>query len=397
MTRTRLFASLTALVFLVNLARVVYAPLVEPLQDAFGVGPGTIGIVVTLVWVGSALPRIPTGYLLTLVPRHYVVMAAGAVLTAAGAFAATADSVTTLAIGAVLMGLASGVYFVSANPLVSELYPERVGRALGIHGMASQVAAVAAAPLVGLVLWLESWRLVFAGISVGAFVVTVVLVVVALRTEMPAASGVDRNLLGAIRAQWRLVVAGIFLIGAASFVWQGVFNFYVSYLLTKGLSESLARDLLTVAFLTGVPAFLVSGRHVDRFPAVPYILVIIAGFVVSLFALTYVQGLLALIVVSAVLGYVVHSLFPAIDAYLLGTLPDEHRGGAYALFSGVMMLTQSVGSSFVGAFVDIGFSYDLVFQALAAVLAVNLIILVAVWATGRFPGSPGLEAVKATG
>ena len=397
MTRTRLFASLTALVFLVNLARVVYAPLVEPLQDAFGVGPGTIGIVVTLVWVGSALPRIPTGYLLTLVPRHYVVMAAGAVLTAAGAFAATADSVTTLAIGAVLMGLASGVYFVSANPLVSELYPERVGRALGIHGMASQVAAVAAAPLVGLVLWLESWRLVFAGISVGAFVVTVVLVVVALRTEMPAASGVDRNLLGAIRAQWRLVVAGIFLIGAASFVWQGVFNFYVSYLLTKGLSESLARDLLTVAFLTGVPAFLVSGRHVDRFPAVPYILVIIAGFVVSLFALTYVQGLLALIVVSAVLGYVVHSLFPAIDAYLLGTLPDEHRGGAYALFSGVMMLTQSVGSSFVGAFVDVGFSYDLVFQALAAVLAVNLIILVAVWATGRFPGSPGLEAVKATG
>ena len=393
MTRTRLFASLTALVFLVNLARVVYAPLVEPLQAAFGVGPGTIGIVVTLVWVGSALPRIPTGYLLTLVPRHYVVMGAGAVLTAAGAFAATADSVTTLAVGAVLMGLASGVYFVSANPLVSELYPERVGRALGVHGMASQIAAVAAAPLVGLVLWLDSWRLVFAAISVGALVVTVVLVVVALRTEMPAASGADRDLLGALRAQWRLVLAGIFLMGATGFVWQGVFNFYVSYLLTKGLSESLARDLLTLTFLAGVPAFLVSGRLVDRLPEIPYILTILGTFVVSLLVVTRVEGLLALIALSAVLGYVIHSLFPAMDAYMLGTLPDEHRGGAYAVFSGGMMLTQSAGSSVVGVLVDAGFTYDLVFQGLAAALAVVVTVLVGLWAAGRLPGSRGLADV----
>ena len=42
--------------FLINLVRVVYAPLVEPLQAAFSVGPGTIGLIVTLVWTGSALP-----------------------------------------------------------------------------------------------------------------------------------------------------------------------------------------------------------------------------------------------------------------------------------------------------------------------------------------------------
>jgi len=384
-SRTRLFASLTGMVFLVNLARVVYAPLVEPLQGALQVGPGAIGGVVTLVWVGSALPRIPTGYLLTKVPRHRVVMGAGVVLTLAGTFAATANSLPTLGLGALLMGLASGAYFVSANPLVSELYPRRVGRAMGIHGMASQVAAVVAAPLVGFALVAFTWRHVFAGVALGALAVTTTLTVVARRTELPEASGVDRNLPAAVRAQWRIVGTGVVILGATGFVWQGVFNFYVSYLLDRGLAEPTARDLLTLVFAAGVPAFLVSGRLVDRLPQVPYILGVMTVFVGGVFALTAAEGLLALAVVSVFLGYVVHSLFPALDAYLLGSLPDEHRGGAYAVYSGGMMLVQATGSSAVGALVAAGVAYDVVFRGFATVLAVVLVALALLLTAGRLP------------
>ncbi len=49
------------MVFLVNLARVVFAPLIEPVAADFNVTPGTLGVVTSAAWLGSALPRIPTG------------------------------------------------------------------------------------------------------------------------------------------------------------------------------------------------------------------------------------------------------------------------------------------------------------------------------------------------
>jgi len=386
-SRTRLFGTLTGLAFLVNLARVVYAPLVEPLQAALSVGPGAIGTVVTLVWVGSALPRIPTGYLLTKVPRHWVVLGAGLVLTLAGAFAATADSLATLALGALLMGLASGAYFVSANPLVSELYPQRVGRAVGVHGMATQLAAVAAAPIVGVALNLYTWRSVFAGMAAAAAAATVLLTVAARRADLPDASGTDRDLLGAVRSQWRIVLTGIVILGATGFVWQGVFNFYVTYLVDRGLAEPTGRDMLTLLFAAGVPAFLVSGRLVDRLPKVPYLLGLVGLFVGGIVSLTLAEGLVALGAVSLFLGLVIHGLFPAMDAYMLGSLPDEHRGGAYAVYSGGMMLTQASGSSVVGSLLAGGADLVVVFRGLAGGLVVVLAGLAALYLAGRLPAT----------
>ncbi|MFC7098465.1 MFS transporter [Halobaculum marinum] len=382
MSRGRLFGSLCATVFLVNMARVVFAPLLSEFIDTFSIGEATAGLLVTLVWVGSAAPRLPTGWLLTRVPRHYVVLGAGVVLTLAATFASLAPGIDVLMIAAVGMGLASGVYFIAGNPLVSELFPETVGRVMGIHGTASQLAAVLAAPFVTVALGLGisafvGWRAVFAVIAVAAAVVTFALFVTARGADLPQAGADDRDLLGAARTEWRTILTGVLILGVTGFVWQGVFNFYELYMLDKGLPPNVARNALTVVFGAGVPAFLVSGRLADRLPHVPYLLAVLGSFVACLFALVSVSGLVPLLVVSALTGYVIHSLFPAMDTYLLDTLPDATRGSAYAVYSASMMIVQATGSSFVGSLREAGFGYDAVFGAAAAGLALLLVGLVA--------------------
>jgi predicted MFS family arabinose efflux permease len=385
------------MVFLVNLARVVFAPLVGQFIVVFDVGEATAGTIATLVWFGSALPRLPAGWLLTRVPRHRVVLATGLILSGASAFTASADSVVTLGVGALLMGLSSGVYFVAANPLVSELYPERVGRAMGIHGTAAQVASVAAAPLVTLALFV-SWRLTFVLIGVGAFVVTLVLFVTTSRASLPDAGVDDRDLLAGIRREWRLIAVGVVIIGATGFAWQGLFNFYELYMRTKGLSSSMAKNTLTVVFAAGIPAFLISGRLADRLPHVPYLLGIVAAFVGCVLLLTTTAGLVPLLLMTAVLGYVVHSLFPAMDTFLLDTLPDETRGSAYAAYSAAMMLTQAGGSTAVGTLVERGVPYDVVFGTFAAALGGVVVVLGVLFLAGRLPGTArGGRASVATG
>ncbi|MFC5366850.1 MFS transporter [Salinirubrum litoreum] len=374
------------MVFLVNLARIVFAPLVKELIAVFQITEGTAGLIATLVWVGSALPRIPTGILLTYVARHRVVIGTGGVLTGASVFTASANSVPMLAAGALLMGLSSGVYFVAANPLVSELYPERVGRALGVHGTASQLAAVAAAPVVTLAL-LVDWRWAFRGIGVAAALVTVVLFLATRNTTLPQASVDDRDLLGALRQEWRIVLLGIVFLGSTGFVWQGLFNFYELYAGTKGLSGTAAKNTVTLVFAAGVPAFFFSGRLADRLPHVPYILAILTAFVGSVLALTRVEELVPVLAVTVVIGYVIHSLFPAMDTFLLDSLPDETRGSAYAVYSGGMMLVQATGSVVVGTLVDSGMSYDAVFTRLAFGLGAVVVLLVLLQVTGRLDRS----------
>ncbi|WP_256288413.1 MFS transporter [Halobellus inordinatus] len=372
--------------FLVNLARVVFAPLLQEFIAVFQIGEGTAGLIATLAWLGSALPRIPTGWVLTRVPRHRVILVTGAVLTTAAAFTASANSVLFVGIGALLMGLSSGVYLVAANPLVSELYPERVGWALGVHGMMSQLAAVAAAPLVTLILtFFFDWQLVFVCVAAAAALVTVALYFAARSTELPDAGTDDRDLLGAIRSEWRVVLLGVVVVGATGFVWQGLFNFYELYMETKGLADATAKNLLTVIFAAGVPAFFISGRLTDRLPRVPYILVIIGSFTVSVLVLTVTTGLVPILVLTAVIGYVIHSLFPAIDTYLLDTLPDETRASAYAWYSGGMMVVQATGSSAVGTLRELGLAYDAIFTQLALGLAVVVVGLVAFQQAGRLP------------
>jgi len=382
------------MVFLVNLARVVFAPLLEPIAADFGVTAGSIGVVASAAWLGSALPRVPTGWLLTRVERHRVVVGAGVVLTGAATLAGAAPTVATLAIGAFLMGLASGVYFIAANPLVSELFPEGVGRALGIHGMSSQLAAAGAPVIViAVVALFGEWRATFLVVAAAAAATTVVLYLIARRADLPEAGSADRDLLGATRAQLPIVLTGVVVTGSVGFVWNGLFNFYPTYMeQVKLLDRETASLMLSVLFAAGVPAFLFTGRLADRIPNVPLILGVVGGFITCLFALPYVTGLWPLVAFSVVLGFVIHSLFPAMDTYLLGTLPDHHRASAYTAYSATMMLPQAFGSGVVGSLTEAGIAFDALYTAFGGGLAVVLAVLVALYATGRLPADRNVAA-----
>jgi len=380
------FGSLLVIVFLVNFGRIVFAPLLDPFIRVFGVGEATVGLVATLAWLGSAVPRLPTGYLLTRVPRHYVILGTGVVLAGAAAFTATAETITQVGIGAFVIGISSGAYLIAANPLISELFPDRVGRVIGIHGTAAQMAAVVAPLTVGAVIARLSWRAVFVFLAGMAVVATAALFLAARRTELPDPGRGKQHLRRSIAKQWPIVLTAIAVMGATGFVWNGFFNFYVRYLTTtKGISFGLAQTMLTLVFAAGVPAFFYTGRLADRLPHVSLMLSILGSFVLTLLAMTVVEGLVALVVVSIAMGYVIHSLFPTVDTYLLDSLPDEDRSSAYSAYSATMMTIGAGASVVVGTLVEGGFAFDVVYRWFAVVLIVVFLVLVGLWRTNRLP------------
>ncbi|WP_330631118.1 MFS transporter [Halocatena halophila] len=387
MSRRQLFGSLCSLVFLVNFGRVVFSPLLEPLKATFGVTDAAVGLLATLVWFGSAIPRIPVGYLLTRVDRHTVVLLSGCVLSGSALFAATAGTIEVLMVAALCLGISSGAYFTAANPLITELFPDRVGDMIGVHGMASQFAAVVAPPVIALMLFVGSWRVTFLLLAGVGVVTTIVLVLATLRTELPRAGGDDRDFFGAAIHQWRLILVAVVIVGVTSFVWNGLFNFYVTYLVTtKAISQSAAQGLLTVLFGAGIPAFVITGYLAERLPNGPLMLGICGLFAGCLVVLTHTTGYVPLFVISFVMGYVIHGLFPTVDTFMLSALPDEHRASAYAVYSGGMMIAQAPGSSVIGSLLSSGVPFDTVLLGLAGVILVVMCGATGLYATGRFPG-----------
>jgi predicted MFS family arabinose efflux permease len=379
----RLFGTLCGFVFLVNFGRVTFAPLLETFRTSFDVGPAAVGVVASLVWIGTALPRIPVGYLLTRVSRRRIVLGTGALLVVAAAMTASATSLTTLRVGAFVVGIASGAYYAAAVPLVGDLYPERVGRAVGVHGTAAQLAAVVAPTVAVSVVAFASWREVFWLVAAGGVVVTLAFVVFGHETHDGGAAP-DRDFMAAI-AHWRVILAGVAMVGAAGFVWQGVFNFYVTYLVAaKGVTQAHAGTLLTVVFAAGTPAFWFSGRLADRLPHVPYVLGIVTAFAATLYALTAVGDGPLLVVVSVALGYAIHGLFPALDAYMLETVPDN-RTSAYAVYGGLALFVEATGSGVVGVLTEAGFAFDAVFRVFAYGLLAFVVVLALLYRGEKLP------------
>ncbi|MEF8813262.1 MAG: MFS transporter [Halovenus sp.] len=151
------------------------------------------------------------------------------------------------------------------------------------------------------------------------------------------------------------------------------------------------RLLLSMMFAAGLPAFLVTGWLADEVPNVPLLLVIVGGFALSVVALTLAEGVVLIAAVSLVVGYSIHSLFPAVDTFMLSSLPDRHRASAYALYSASMMGIQALGSGTAGTAVTMGTSYTAVFRGLAVSVGVVVVCLGLLYRAGHLPtgGSPG--------
>jgi MFS family permease len=212
---------------------------------------------------------------------------------------------------------------------------------------------------------------------------------------VPDTAGADRDFRTAL-SHWRVVGTGILMIATAGFVWQGLFNFYVSYLAAKGVGTTTASTLLTVTFAAGVPGFWLGGRLADRLPAFPYIVGLLAAFTGGVLAFTVVRGLVGLVGVSLLLGYVIHSLFPALDTYVLGVLPADARGSTYAVFSGLSLLVESTGSSAVGVLTEAGYAFDDVFRLFAVGLVVVIVTIVVLSVAGRLP-APATGSIRPEG
>jgi len=388
--------------FLGKFLRYAFPPLFGTLGESYGVSRTVLGTAFTGFMLVYAAMQFPSGALADRLGAVRVI-AAGAALAATGALVLVVDAPFWVLAGAmVLMGAGTGAYKTVAVRLLSGVYPDRTGRALGVFdtfGTFGGVAAPAAVVAVGGVAFVAgpAWRAVF---LVGGLATLGVALVFARRVprrlssnatadgeSTAAESNGDGAEVGDYLTMFREWQFSTFVVVTIlfSFAYNGAVAFLPLYLAEEtALSMATANLLFSALFVVSLVQ-LVTGETSDRVGTVPVLtltLAVATAGLVAVIALSATAGPLVLGGAVVALGLGAHGYRPVRGAYLMTVVPEDVAGGSLGVVRTLLMGAGAVAPAIVGWLSEIA-SFRLAFGLLALALVGATALTVVLWLFDR--------------
>lgn len=249
------------------LGRSAVPPVLPHASATIGLTPESTGLALTAMMATHSLLQYPGGRLSDELSRATLLV--GSLFAASVGFGLLlrARTYPGLVLGMATVGSGTGLYFSPGRALLSDLYDERLGQALGLQTMAGLVASGLAGGLVTVVVARTDWQYTFALPLVG--VVLLIGGLHLLRTEPYELGMVSldvaptaRRLVG--RADVRRLLS---VTTARSLVNQSIIGFLPLYLLeARNFSSAMANGSYALLFFVGAVVGPFAGRVGDRFP-----------------------------------------------------------------------------------------------------------------------------------
>ncbi|WP_101295117.1 MFS transporter [Halegenticoccus soli] len=378
--------ALTALLwFLAKFLRYAFPPLFGTLRETFGVSNAALGATFSALMVAYTAMQFPAGALADRLGSVRVI-AAGALVASAAAIALVAPpSFLVLVGGAVLVGLGTGVHKTVAVRLLSTIYPERTGRALGALDTVGAFGGAAAPAAVVAVAGAPGWGALFLASGVAGACLTVLF---ARRVPRRLPSGGDASPDDGDRS-WRRYTARFADRRFAAFVaatvlfsaaYNGAVAFLPLYLTDEaGLSPALASLFYSALFLVSVVQ-MGTGELSDRVGRLSVIAALLAVAAAGLAVLLVGSTPLALAAGVLLFGVGGHGYRPVRGAYLVAIIPQSLTGGTLGIVRTASMAAGAASPALVGALSD-GAGFDVAFGGLFVSACLSTALVAALLAT----------------
>lgn len=330
---------------------IFFSPLLLSIRADLAIDHVALGGLVTFAFAAYGIGSLPAGWVSDRL-GHRNTLAASTILAALGVLAAgMADSYTLLALGFVLIGAGGSLYHPAATAyLALAVKPERLGAAMGLHGIGANVLLIAAPVVTGLLAAQGAWRVPFifwgvVGLAVG---VTISLTVPEinrrhesgpagdrLQSTKPARPGVTSL------PHWGgLLTMGtgllLMLTAFQGFAFGGA-NSYLAPYLQENLGQTVALSgwMMGLLYAGGIPGQYVGGRLTDRHGRLFPIAAGTIGSVTFLALLPFLTSQLAVAVCLFFVGVAVFMLQPPMTILLSDETHEDVKGLAFGTFFAV--------------------------------------------------------------
>jgi len=357
---------------LLNGTRMIYPILLPYFTEEFGLSLATGGLLITIIWLAYAVGQVPGGVLADRYGERKMLTASVTLVIVSLFFVLFAPTALVLFLATAAFGLAYSQYPIARITALSDLYPEQIGRALGLTMASGDVGQTILPPIASVLAVAAAWQLglgfVLPFLCIAAAIIWITLEKhrpVEVVTTDQSDNGI-RFVIGKLRnptlgVMW--VIMFLFI-----FVWQTFSAFYPTYLVEmKGFSTTTAGLIFGLFFAFGVVAKPAAGAAYDRVGirvSLPFVLV---GAIVGLGALPFVDGVVPILAVTVLVSTMLGS-GAITQSYLADTIPSEIQGTGLGVVRSSSSMVGAAGPVVFGAIAEMGY-FDQGYLLLAAIVA----------------------------
>ena len=362
--------------------RMIYPVLLPYFRETFGLSLSAAGLLVTVLWLGSAVGQFPGGVLADRYSERSVMTVGAAVVAAAVLVVVAAPTAIALFVSTALVGLGQSLYPIARITILADIYPDRIGSALGVTMATGDLGQTVLPPVAGTIAAAVAWQ---AGLGVVAPLLLVgaaALWVLLPRTvdsgdgDAGAAAGTvsgstARRVLGELRRPNLVFVAFIFFLYIL--VWQSFTGFYPTYLVEeKGLASSTASGLFSLFFAAGILVKPLAGGAYDRIGFRWSLVLALSAPAVGFAVLPVVEGTIELVAITALVSTMLGS-GAITQSYFSEAFPESVRGTGLGVVRTVTATLGAAGPVVFGVVADRGY-FDEGYWLLAGLVAVVIVL-----------------------
>jgi MFS family permease len=358
-------------------ARTIYPVLLPYLRPAFDLSLTVAGLLVSVLWLGSAVGQLPGGILADRYSERLVMTAGALTVAAALAVVVTATTPLVLFVATGLVGLGQSLYPIARITVLSDIYPDRIGSALGVTMATGDLGQTVFPPIAAALAAAVAWQAGL-GFLIPLLVLVGVVLWVVLPSQTPTESAAGSPAVGGLSA----VVAELrranlsfvaFILFLYILIWQSFTGLYPTYLVeVKGLSSSAAGLLFSVFFAFGVVVKPVAGAAYDRVGMKRSLVLVLVGPIAGLALLPFVEGFWPLGAVTALVSTMLGS-GAITQSFLSDAIPDDVQGTGLGIVRTTSATLGAAGPLLFGAVADRGY-FDEGYVVLAAMLVVVVLV-----------------------
>lgn len=334
------------------------------------------GIALTSMWLFYALLQFPSGIFSDIKGRKISIIIAMIVFSFAYFLVGFSIHFLMFFLALILLGASTGGYPSVGISMITDIFKEKRGKALGIRSSAGSLAYIV--PMfAAIIASFFDWRTFFflwGGICL--FSVFLFYNGTQESTKLPETVSVRERVFDGIKIFRSPQVQLIFIVNLLiAITWISYMSFFQPYLIVgkEGFNGLLAGIALGIL---GIGGFLFKpyiGSLSDRYEKKIIILVLSITTGLATLALVFTQSIIIIFLICPALSLST-AIFPVISSYLMDQWEDKGRAGKLGFYRSLLILLASPSSSAIGYLAD-KYSFDVPFIGLAIIFFITAFIL----------------------
>lgn len=334
------------------------------------------GLAMTSMWLFYALIQFPSGIFSDIKGRKISIILAMIVFSISYFLVGFSIHFFMFFLALILLGAGTGGYPSVGISMITDIFKEKRGKALGIRSSAGSLAY--AVPMIAAVIAsYYDWRCFFF-IWGGISLISIYLFYRGTQesTQLPESVSVIERVVDGIRIFKKPQIQLMFVVNLLiAITWISYISFFQPYLIVEkqGFNGFLAGIALGILGIGGFIFKPFIGSLSDRVDKKIIIFILSLSSGLATLALVYSNSIVIIFLICPALSLST-AIFPVISSFLMDQWEDKGRAGKLGFYRSMLILLASPSSSVIGYLAD-KYTFDVAFIGLAIIFFIAAIVV----------------------